>query len=234
MECQVCMLAFDDRKHRPKVLPCGHSYCLCCLKQLRSRRCPVDSKVFEAAPDDLLDNFIVLEATNKPVETAAPRFWCLRCKRDATHRCEEEHPVCSLKKARAMDAAPLLEALQEGEAAVAELRDTLDDVVRELGDFRDELEQERTSLASARERLQDALTAAAHGAAWEQVKQAAVLSGLSRTAARLVADLGDPGAACSLQVRRGADGGVAWRGEVLPAETPRRDCCCAVWLAVED
>ncbi|XP_034245762.1 uncharacterized protein LOC117647897 [Thrips palmi] len=41
---------------------------------------------------------------------------------------------------------------------------------------------------------------------------------LARTAARLVLDLADPAAVCSVTLRRGAAGAVEWRAEVPPAD----------------
>ncbi|XP_034246332.1 uncharacterized protein LOC117648168 [Thrips palmi] len=211
MICSVCMEQFDSAERRPKVLPCGHSYCLKCLIQLPSKKCPVDSKAFNLPPEKLLDNYSLLAESNKPAEKADPRFWCLSCKKAATADCIDDHPVCSLKKARAKDAALLLGSLQRGEAALDELRDTLEHVARELQDSRDRLQQDKAGLAAARARLQDAQVA--DEAVWEQAK-AAAREGLSRTPVRLLDDLADPVATCSLTVQRGADGGVAWRGEV--------------------
>ena len=34
MECGVCMMEWDDKEVIPQNLPCGHTYCQNCLKQL--------------------------------------------------------------------------------------------------------------------------------------------------------------------------------------------------------
>lgn len=34
LTCPVCMEAFDDREHQPKLLPCHHSFCKLCLLRL--------------------------------------------------------------------------------------------------------------------------------------------------------------------------------------------------------
>lgn len=81
-----------------------------------------------------------------------PAFWCLSCKKDATDDCIEEHPIRSLKKARIEDAAPVLEALEQGEAAL----DKLDATVNAFGD---QLKQEKAAWATAKNNLQAALGA---------------------------------------------------------------------------
>lgn len=45
MECSICEQKFSAGERRPKVLPCGHSYCLPCVRQLPNKECPVDKKV---------------------------------------------------------------------------------------------------------------------------------------------------------------------------------------------
>ncbi|XP_034236251.1 uncharacterized protein LOC117642302 isoform X2 [Thrips palmi] len=213
MECQVCLEQFDAASHRPKVLPCGHTFCLKCIHNLRNRKCPLDSKVFESSPDDLVDNWSLVDARSRPVVfatgAAAIRLWCLYCEKDATADCLEEHSVCSLKKARVEDAGPLLASLRQGEAVLDKMGET-------LGDFHRQLVREKAGLAAARGRLEDALEADA--AVWEQAKQAAVQAGVSESTALLVSDLSQPAARCSLAVRRDAGAAVAWRGEVQTAE----------------
>lgn len=45
MDCSICFEKFDSEDHRPKVLQCGHSFCLSCLDQLPVKKCPVDRQV---------------------------------------------------------------------------------------------------------------------------------------------------------------------------------------------
>ena len=45
MECSICMEQFDEGQRPPKVLPCGHTYCLRCLLALQDSVCPADRKV---------------------------------------------------------------------------------------------------------------------------------------------------------------------------------------------
>ncbi|CAL4065181.1 unnamed protein product [Meganyctiphanes norvegica] len=43
LECSICLHNFDDKQHRPRVLPCGHSICSYCIDTTitaGSRRCP--------------------------------------------------------------------------------------------------------------------------------------------------------------------------------------------------
>ncbi|CAL4108336.1 unnamed protein product [Meganyctiphanes norvegica] len=34
LECQICCCEFDECKHRPRILSCGHTFCSICLKKL--------------------------------------------------------------------------------------------------------------------------------------------------------------------------------------------------------
>ena len=36
VECPVCMLKYDLPDRVPKILGCGHTFCLCCLRELGS------------------------------------------------------------------------------------------------------------------------------------------------------------------------------------------------------
>lgn len=45
MECSVCYYTFDGHEHRPRTLPCGHTFCTACIKGVVDRisstaRCP--------------------------------------------------------------------------------------------------------------------------------------------------------------------------------------------------
>ncbi|XP_034256330.1 uncharacterized protein LOC117654199 [Thrips palmi] len=61
MECVVCLEPFDEGRHRPKALPCGHSLCAECVgKPELGRRCPEDRKAFFGLAHNLPDNITVL------------------------------------------------------------------------------------------------------------------------------------------------------------------------------
>lgn len=85
--------------------------------------------------------------------------------------------MCSLKKARSEDAAPVLAALQESAAGLASLREALDAAARlvdvHVQACRAQLQREEAGLDASRARLQDAVGAEA--AVWEQAKQEAAV-----------------------------------------------------------
>lgn len=62
MDCDICLELFDSSERRPKVLPCGHTYCLRCLGELRKKACPADRKVSLR----ILCNVKRRHLTNKP------------------------------------------------------------------------------------------------------------------------------------------------------------------------
>ncbi|XP_034242745.1 uncharacterized protein LOC117646123 isoform X2 [Thrips palmi] len=166
MECQICLENFNVADHRPKTLPCGHSFCLQCLKRLPTKTCPNDSLPFFGSADALADNFTVIKlCSQRPMQ-----MHCKKCNRVATTTCEDEqHEVLSLRRARAQDAGPVLAALRRAEERLDKLGKALVEC----------LDEERAGLAAARARLQEAMGASPD--AWEQAKQAA----LSRSAVEL-------------------------------------------------
>jgi hypothetical protein len=60
MNCDICKEPFDHSIRKPFVLSaCGHTYCLCCLKQLTVKKCPQCRKKFkEILPNIALLNLI--------------------------------------------------------------------------------------------------------------------------------------------------------------------------------
>ncbi|XP_034240397.1 uncharacterized protein LOC117644856 isoform X2 [Thrips palmi] len=167
MECHVCLEPFDSTERRPKVLPCGHSFCFRCLQGLEIRKCPLDNKRFQSLPSNLPDNYSLIQF--KPVDTTSLQFWCQSCQKTATQECVENHSVCSLKKVRAEEAGQLLEALQRDQAAVDEAFGTLEDLRGQLEALHGELEKKRVGLVAAEWRLQTGQ--GADEAAWESAKQ---------------------------------------------------------------
>ncbi|XP_034248444.1 uncharacterized protein LOC117649646 isoform X2 [Thrips palmi] len=207
MECYVCLDQFDiySADRRPKVLPCGHSFCLRCLQGLQIRRCPLDNKVFAEEPQTLPDNFLVIQSCNTAAETAASRLWCRTCRKHASDDCVDEHSVCTVKKARGEEARPLLEALESGEAAL----DKLDVMVQASSvaqlEMRAALRHDKSVLAALRGSLRDAEKADED--VWEKARQAAMRVGLWEHGTRIVAD---PATRCTLTVNSGDK--VVWRG----------------------
>ncbi|XP_034256496.1 uncharacterized protein LOC117654250 isoform X4 [Thrips palmi] len=210
MECNICLEPFDATERRPKVLRCGHSYCVKCLGRLADKKCPVDKKVFDGEALGLPDNFTVLQNLQAPLPQ---RFWCIDCEKEADAACVEDHRVRSLKKARVQEAAPRVEALQQAEAALAEVGNA---VVAAARGLRKTLHGEQQRLAAARGRLQ--ATLGAEAATWEQAKKDAELDGLPQALLDLSAAVTDPTAVCAVTLRRGAAGDAAWRCEVRPAK----------------
>jgi hypothetical protein len=46
MECVVCFEMYSSAERRPKILPCGHTFCLSCVQKMaRVIICPLDKKV---------------------------------------------------------------------------------------------------------------------------------------------------------------------------------------------
>ncbi|XP_034256770.1 E3 ubiquitin-protein ligase TRIM50-like [Thrips palmi] len=173
MECNICLEPFDATERRPKVLRCGHSYCVKCLGRLADKKCPVDMKVFDGEAVELPDCFIVLQNLQVPLPQ---RFWCISCEKEADAACVEDHPVRSLRKARVQEAAPRVEALQQVEATLEEMVDAVDAAARGAArDLCETLRGKQQRLAAVRGRLQ--ATLGAEAATWEQAKKDAEVEG---------------------------------------------------------
>lgn len=58
--CSICYEAYDISEHLPKTLPCGHTFCLSCLKKWHEEtgrlQCPNDNELFWMKVEELPDN----------------------------------------------------------------------------------------------------------------------------------------------------------------------------------
>ena len=57
--CVVCRETYNSTQHLPKILPCGHTFCLSCLEGLpaAARRCPTCRKPLTVVATTLPTNF---------------------------------------------------------------------------------------------------------------------------------------------------------------------------------
>jgi len=73
-ECQICYKQYNHSDKKPLSLPCGHTFCLECLRQLNKHsiiKCPFDKIAHHQVADNLPVNYAVL--TVLPMnQTAAP------------------------------------------------------------------------------------------------------------------------------------------------------------------
>ena len=64
-ECGVCFKYYNFNEKKPLSLPCGHTFCLDCLKQINKQsqiKCPFDKSVHNSHVDLLPVNYAVLTA----------------------------------------------------------------------------------------------------------------------------------------------------------------------------
>ncbi|XP_026284391.2 uncharacterized protein LOC113210553 [Frankliniella occidentalis] len=116
VQCPLCFEQFDMQDRLPKLMNCGHTYCLDCLTRHvkmsgGAKTCPKCRQVFSEAPFFLKNNFHIcetlsdLEARARAPGACSPsapempavslRFFCTRCNRDANDSClMKMHPVC--------------------------------------------------------------------------------------------------------------------------------------------
>ncbi|XP_034246766.1 uncharacterized protein LOC117648373 [Thrips palmi] len=130
MECPVCFEAFDPEVRRPKTLPCGHTFCLSCLRNPDfGDECPQDRKAFRGEPVHFPDNFALLSLLSE-MPTRAEAVWCEVCSRHFSGECADAgHQPCSMRRKRAR-----LEPRQG--PGVAELQHSVQELQRELQEMR--------------------------------------------------------------------------------------------------
>lgn len=103
LTCQLCFEKFDLNEREPKLIDCGHTYCLACLnKHVKraggaGRTCPQCRKPFKDAPFFLLKNFQISTVLESAASASGPppaapsavsqRFFCRGCDADATDLC---------------------------------------------------------------------------------------------------------------------------------------------------
>lgn len=64
-ECGVCFKTYNHHDKKPHALPCGHTFCLECLKQISKHnmiKCPFDKSQHQVAVDSLPANYAILTA----------------------------------------------------------------------------------------------------------------------------------------------------------------------------
>ncbi|XP_052122274.1 uncharacterized protein LOC113212093 isoform X1 [Frankliniella occidentalis] len=99
MECDLCTEHLDGAERVPKVLPCGHSACIQCLRRLPDARCPTCRRDFTGPPEGLPTNFLALKLLEGRRLDRCPLGWCSGCRAAATPRCWEDHDVVSVRSA---------------------------------------------------------------------------------------------------------------------------------------
>ena len=64
-ECGVCFKSYNHSEKKPLSLPCGHTFCLECLKQINKHsiiKCPFDKIAHHQVAENLPVNYAVLTA----------------------------------------------------------------------------------------------------------------------------------------------------------------------------
>ncbi|XP_052124729.1 uncharacterized protein LOC113206702 isoform X8 [Frankliniella occidentalis] len=100
LECDICSERFDGAERLPKVLPCGHTACLQCLRRLPDSCCPTCRRDFNGPPVQLITNFLALKLVEEAKLDSTPRCWCSDCRTAPSPRCwDEDHDVLPVKRA---------------------------------------------------------------------------------------------------------------------------------------
>ncbi|XP_052122273.1 uncharacterized protein LOC113212092 [Frankliniella occidentalis] len=124
MECDICTDLFDGAERAPKVLPCGHTACLQCLRRLQDSKCPTCRQIFTGPSEGLPTNFLALKLPEGIRLDRSPLGWCSGCRAAATPRCWEDHGVVSVRGA-------LRRQLQDALPQAAEQLQVLQDKCRD-------------------------------------------------------------------------------------------------------
>ncbi|KAK3911124.1 E3 ubiquitin-protein ligase TRIM32 [Frankliniella fusca] len=121
MDCSVCQEDYNEEERVPKVLPCGHTVCLQCVRRLQ--QCPTCRTVFTGSPAEQPNNFCLLRLMRRQGDARIPRGWCLDCRAAAARRCWDEHAVLNARAAekRLKEQVPA-GALQEAAALLQDVQ----------------------------------------------------------------------------------------------------------------
>ena len=68
-ECGVCFKTYNSLDKKPHSLPCGHTFCLECLRQISKHnviKCPFDKISHSIHVDNLPVNYAILAALPNP------------------------------------------------------------------------------------------------------------------------------------------------------------------------
>lgn len=74
-ECGICFKTYNHNDKKPIALPCGHSFCFECLKQLYKHqmiKCPYDKIAHHCIPENLPVNYQVLTALPMRAASSSP------------------------------------------------------------------------------------------------------------------------------------------------------------------
>ncbi|XP_052124719.1 uncharacterized protein LOC113206702 isoform X1 [Frankliniella occidentalis] len=100
LECDICSERFDGAERLPKVLPCGHTACLQCLRRLPDSCCPTCRRYFNRPPERLVAKFLAMKLLEGVRLDSTPRVWCSDCRTSPSPRCwDEDHDVLPVKRA---------------------------------------------------------------------------------------------------------------------------------------
>ena len=145
LTCSICLFAYDDNGHQPKLLPCHHSFCIDCLSQLAQAElafdCPICRKrVLLTEPggvQSLQTNFYVthmkelLTLKRKKKSRGCKRhgspltLFCAKCAVSICVDCvDEEHKDPSAHPIQELESA-ITEQKRSVELEICEAQDTI-------------------------------------------------------------------------------------------------------------
>eukprot|EP00475_Leptophrys_vorax_P005007 TRINITY_DN13010_c0_g1_i1.p1 TRINITY_DN13010_c0_g1~~TRINITY_DN13010_c0_g1_i1.p1 ORF type:complete len:436 (-),score=101.97 TRINITY_DN13010_c0_g1_i1:142-1449(-) len=97
-ECPICAESYNRFQRNPLCLPCGHTTCQSCLKQLQSNKCPLCRSNISSKIDSCPVNFALLDVIDfvaelnrkaarlpKPVSVGADESQPVLCEESASH-----------------------------------------------------------------------------------------------------------------------------------------------------
>lgn len=173
--CDVCKEPFNGDEKKPKMLPCGHTFCDLCLKTLAGRfrgmTCPSCRQAWDEHPDDLRVCYQLIptkrEENSGPLASDASiceehnfelTFWCNSCKKNACKTCiVRVHMNCGIGSHNAIESK-----LLEGREQLRSLRNGCKDTLNVIQEFLTLVKKSVNQLSAMKNKMEDLDTEVGH------------------------------------------------------------------------
>lgn len=150
-DCSLCLEQYALPDREPKVLRCGHTFCLQCLNNLTTPCCPLDRSRFRESVGELPRNHVLLSMIARfPTAKSTQRSLAeLEAQREETDRqiATERQRIATTRQVLLDRRFALCTEVDEVQATTERLRRTIDDLTLRLRTLRFQLQTTDAEIA---------------------------------------------------------------------------------------